>query len=75
MRFWTTKPVSLPFCSSSARFMPSPVTLEYATSGRWLTHELIRSRIAPPAGKNSRYTCVTAAIAPSSMCVTRRGLA
>jgi hypothetical protein len=35
---------------------------------------IMRSRISPPAGKSSPYSCVTAAIAASSMWVMIRGV-
>jgi hypothetical protein len=55
--------------------MPNPTTRWYVTSGgRWLTQLLIRSRTAPPSGKNSLYGCVTAAMARSSIWVTSRGV-
>ena len=74
-RFWTAYESSLSLRRSSTSFMPSPMTRRYSTSGgRWLTQLLMRSRSSPPAGKNSLYSCVTAAMAGSSMCVTSRGV-
>ena len=70
----TTRSASRGLRSSSTRFIPSPVTDPYATSaGRWLTHDDIKSSTRPPAGSHRRYIPVTAAMAPSSMCVTSRG--
>ena len=71
LRSSTTRRSAIGLASSSMALSPSTVS-DAGLLAKWLTHDDIRSSTSP-VRPSSSYSAATAAMARSSMWVTRRG--